>query len=142
MSWTNYWEKSMWILPIHCPSPCGHWVMCTIDIASRRLFLFDSFAEERPWKQEIQDIMKLVSRLFMIAVTKNVVPERDLGDWMAFPVLLHATQTNGYDCGLWVLAQIAAMLRGYKITGLREEDMIRFQRFLYMQVLCVPAIIV
>ncbi|KIK23456.1 hypothetical protein PISMIDRAFT_100547, partial [Pisolithus microcarpus 441] len=54
MSWTNYWEKSMWILPIHRPSPCGHWVMCTIDIALRRLFLFDSFAEERPWKQEIQ----------------------------------------------------------------------------------------
>ncbi|KIK14419.1 hypothetical protein PISMIDRAFT_117052, partial [Pisolithus microcarpus 441] len=51
-------------------------------------------------------------------------------------------QTNGYDCGLWVLAQIAAMLRGYKITGLREEDMIRFQRFLYMQVLCIPAIVV
>ncbi|KAI6034740.1 hypothetical protein BKA83DRAFT_4487730 [Pisolithus microcarpus] len=105
MSWTKYWEKLTWILPIHCPSP---------------------FAEERPWKQEIQDIMKLVSRLFMIAVAKSMVPERDLGDWTAFPVLLNATQTNGYDCGLWVLAQIATVLRGYEITGLREEDMIAF----------------
>ncbi|KIK20357.1 hypothetical protein PISMIDRAFT_105942 [Pisolithus microcarpus 441] len=54
MSWTKYWEKPTWILPIHRPSPCGHWVMCTINIISQCLLLFDSFAEERPWKQEIQ----------------------------------------------------------------------------------------
>ncbi|KIK15558.1 hypothetical protein PISMIDRAFT_114996, partial [Pisolithus microcarpus 441] len=53
MSWTKYWEKLTWILPIHCPSPCGHWVMCTINIVSQHLLLFNSFAEERPWKQEI-----------------------------------------------------------------------------------------
>ncbi|KAI6025272.1 hypothetical protein BKA83DRAFT_4492027 [Pisolithus microcarpus] len=121
MSWTKYWEKLTWILPIHRPS---------------------LFAEERPWKQEIQDIMKLVSRLFMIAVAKSMVPERDLGDWTAFPVLLNAAQTNGYDCGLWVLAQITTVLRGYEITGLREEDMIAFRRFLYTQVLRIPAIVV
>ncbi|KAI6016737.1 hypothetical protein EDC04DRAFT_2577343, partial [Pisolithus marmoratus] len=49
-------------------------------------------------------------------------------------------QTNKYDCGLWVLAQIATMLRGYEITGLREKDMRMFQRFLYMQVLCIPTV--
>ncbi|KIK27137.1 hypothetical protein PISMIDRAFT_93452, partial [Pisolithus microcarpus 441] len=51
-------------------------------------------------------------------------------------------QTNRYDCGLGVFTQITTMLRGYEITGLREEDMIAFQRFLYMQVLCIPAIVV
>ncbi|KIK24300.1 hypothetical protein PISMIDRAFT_83659, partial [Pisolithus microcarpus 441] len=54
MSWTKYWDKPTWILPIHQPSPCGHWVMCTVDIVSHHFFLFDSFAEERPWRQEIQ----------------------------------------------------------------------------------------
>ncbi|KAI6024401.1 hypothetical protein EDC04DRAFT_2574215 [Pisolithus marmoratus] len=54
MSWMKYWEKLTWILPIHWPSPCGHWVMCTIDLVSQCFFLFDSFVEERPWKQEIQ----------------------------------------------------------------------------------------
>ncbi|KIK11678.1 hypothetical protein PISMIDRAFT_19325 [Pisolithus microcarpus 441] len=141
MSWTKYWEKTTWIIPIHRPSPGSHWVMCTIDLASQRLFLFDSLAEERPWKQEIQDILKLVCRLFMIAMVKMVVPVRDFGEWMAFPVLLHAIQTNGYDCGLWVLAQIAAVLRGCEITGLREEDMIMFRKFLYIQVLRIPTIV-
>ncbi|KIJ57552.1 hypothetical protein HYDPIDRAFT_104106, partial [Hydnomerulius pinastri MD-312] len=53
-SWTKYWEKSIWILPIHRPSPCGHWVLCTIDLTSQRLFLFDSLAEQRPWKNDVQ----------------------------------------------------------------------------------------
>ncbi|KIK11113.1 hypothetical protein PISMIDRAFT_123271, partial [Pisolithus microcarpus 441] len=50
-------------------------------------------------------------------------------------------QTNGYDCGLWVLAQIAAVLRGCEITGLREEDMIMFRKFLYIQVLRIPTVV-
>ncbi|KIK16963.1 hypothetical protein PISMIDRAFT_41299, partial [Pisolithus microcarpus 441] len=54
MSWTKHWDKLTWILLIHRPSPCGHWVMCTIDIVLHHLFLFDSFAEERPWRQEIE----------------------------------------------------------------------------------------
>ncbi|KIK15256.1 hypothetical protein PISMIDRAFT_115435 [Pisolithus microcarpus 441] len=115
--------------------------MCTIDLASQCLFLFNSLTEERPWKQEIQDILKLVCHLFMIAMVKMVVPVQDFGEWMAFPVLLHAIQTNGYDSGLWVLAQIVAVLRGCEITGLREEDMIMFRKFLYIQVLHIPTIV-
>ncbi|KIM54794.1 hypothetical protein SCLCIDRAFT_136017, partial [Scleroderma citrinum Foug A] len=49
-SWTHYWEKDIWILPIHQP---GHWVVCTIDFTFKRLFLFDSFAEWKPWKKDI-----------------------------------------------------------------------------------------
>ncbi|KIJ58586.1 hypothetical protein HYDPIDRAFT_34030 [Hydnomerulius pinastri MD-312] len=56
-SWTKYWEKSIWILPIHQPSLCGHWVLCTIDLTSQRLFLFDSLAEQRPWKNDVQDAL-------------------------------------------------------------------------------------
>ncbi|KIJ58397.1 hypothetical protein HYDPIDRAFT_34233 [Hydnomerulius pinastri MD-312] len=140
MSWTRYWEKSIWILPIHRPSPCGHWVLCTIDLTSQRLVLFDSLAEQRPWKNDTQDIIKLISRLFTIASRKCGIPRRHLGDWTANPVLLTPIQTNGIDCGLWVLAQLAALLRGYDITGLQEIDMAAFRQYLRLLVLRIPVV--
>jgi len=52
-SWSRYWEKEIWIIPIH--RPCiGHWVLCTADFSSRRLLLFDSLAEHHPWKKDVQ----------------------------------------------------------------------------------------
>jgi hypothetical protein len=50
---TKYWEKSVWILPIHRPASC-HWVMCRIDFMAMRIDLFDSFAELNPWRTEIK----------------------------------------------------------------------------------------
>ncbi|KAG1892711.1 hypothetical protein F4604DRAFT_1565355 [Suillus subluteus] len=44
-SWTLFWEKDVWILPIHRPSPVGHWVFCMIYIQTKQLHLFDSLAE-------------------------------------------------------------------------------------------------
>jgi len=35
-------------------------------------------------------------------------------------------QTNDYDCGLWVLASVAAVLRGHNATGLTESEMLVF----------------
>ncbi|KIK18058.1 hypothetical protein PISMIDRAFT_45449, partial [Pisolithus microcarpus 441] len=54
LSWTRFWEKSIWILPIHRSLPVGHWVLCTIDFHSRQLFLFDSLAEQKPWRNDIK----------------------------------------------------------------------------------------
>jgi hypothetical protein len=50
---TCYWETSVWILPIHRPAS-SHWVLCKIDFALKRVDLFDSFAERKPWKTEIK----------------------------------------------------------------------------------------
>ncbi|KIO06302.1 hypothetical protein M404DRAFT_70591, partial [Pisolithus tinctorius Marx 270] len=40
-----YWEKPIWILPIHRPSPAGHWVICVVKFTSKQILLFDSLAE-------------------------------------------------------------------------------------------------
>lgn len=48
----EYWKKTSWILPIHRSRPALHWVLCCISPHTRELFLFDSFAEHHPWKQE------------------------------------------------------------------------------------------
>ena len=103
-SWTHFWEKPIWIIPIHRPLPMGHWVLCTIDFPSRKLLLFDSLAEQKAWKNEIkvsrhckpiiiyefvvQDIMWLICRLSSIATQKLGTNQQDRGDWMAHPVLV------------------------------------------------------
>ncbi|KIJ14126.1 hypothetical protein PAXINDRAFT_13039 [Paxillus involutus ATCC 200175] len=121
-SWTRYWGKGIWIMPIHRPSSWGHWVLCMIDLASKRLMLFDSFAERKPWKNDIKDIIKLISHLSIIASKKHSAPRRDLGEWTANPI------------------SITAVLRGYDMTGLQEKDMAVFHRYLRIMVLHIPVI--
>ena len=48
----KYWEKDVWILPIHRPEAL-HWVLCVADLRAHQLFLFDSFAELRPWEEDV-----------------------------------------------------------------------------------------
>ncbi|KIM62208.1 hypothetical protein SCLCIDRAFT_25141 [Scleroderma citrinum Foug A] len=132
VSWTHFWEKPVWIIPIHHSLPVGHWVLCTVDFPSRKLLLFDSLAEQKPWKNEIKDIMWLVCHLSSIATRKmgTGTSRQDRGDWMARPILLEPRQTNGHDCGVWVLAQMAAILRGYDITDVKENNITHFRHFL------------
>ena len=49
-----------------------------------------------------------------------------------------ALQTNDYDCGLWVLASIAAVIQGHDAMGLVESDMPAFRRYLQACVLSIP----
>lgn len=53
-SWTSFWEKDTWILPIHRPSPVGHWVFCAIYFSTKELYLFDSLAERQAWKSDVK----------------------------------------------------------------------------------------
>ncbi|KAG1719291.1 hypothetical protein EDD22DRAFT_983371 [Suillus occidentalis] len=108
-SWTSFWEKDTCILPIHRPSPVGHW-----------------------------DIMNLIARLSSIAHQRRGSDYRDLKGWVAQPLIDHPLQTNGYDCGLWVLAAIVAVLRGAHRPGMREEDMVAFRHYVHTLVVRVP----
>lgn len=53
-SWTHYWEKDVWVLPIHRPSNVGHWVLCVIYLSRKELHLFDSLAERKPWRHDVK----------------------------------------------------------------------------------------
>lgn len=61
------------------------------------------------------------------------------------PLLTHiktdVLQTNSFDCGLWVLACIAANLRGYNVTGLEEADMVWFRQWITRLVMSIPAVV-
>ncbi|KAG1801271.1 hypothetical protein EV424DRAFT_1545449 [Suillus variegatus] len=140
MSWTSYWTKEVWILPIHRPSDVGHWVLCVVHLRSKELHLFDSFAERKPWKSDTKDIMKLIARLLSITRQHDYVfnVNIDFDGWLACPLVTDALQTNGFNCGVWVLAVIAATLHGYHCTALGEGDMHMFRYYLRTLVLQIP----
>jgi Ulp1 family protease len=48
-------------------------------------------------------------------------------------------QKNGYDCGVWVLAGIAAVLRGYHIMDFIDDDMSWFRTFVAGLIMPIPA---
>ncbi|KAG2054503.1 hypothetical protein BDR06DRAFT_1049502 [Suillus hirtellus] len=138
--WMCYWEKDVWVLPIHRPAHVGHWVVCVIYLSTKELRLFDSLAEHKPWKHDVKDIMKLVCRLLMVACQRGKEVHIDLDGWVARPLNLKPYQTNGYDCGVWILAAMIAVLRGHHVTGLREDEMSDLRHYLRTRVLAIPVV--
>ncbi|KAG6376561.1 hypothetical protein JVT61DRAFT_1537 [Boletus reticuloceps] len=152
MKHTQFWTKDLWILPIHRP---GHWVLCITDLSRCELRLFDSLAEESPWRKDVnvsmspclgalflmslKDITFFIGRLCGIA--KSTLPDVqiNLQDWQARPLVTVPVQTNNYDCGIWVLATVAATLRGFHVTSLTERDMPAFRAYLHICVLSLTS---
>ncbi|KAG1724201.1 uncharacterized protein EDB91DRAFT_1239990 [Suillus paluster] len=131
-SWTNYWAKDVWVLPIHRPSNIGQWVVCIIYLSRKELHLFDSLAERKPWKHDVKDVMKLICRLLMVAHQRDQEVHIDMDGWVACPLTVRPLQTNGYDCRVWILAAIIAVLHGRQITDLRY--------YLHARILSIPVI--
>ncbi|KIK14392.1 hypothetical protein PISMIDRAFT_117113, partial [Pisolithus microcarpus 441] len=67
-------------------------------------------AEHKPWRKDTQNIAQLIGHLSHIASKRVMAPTRDLDAWSVQPVITEAVQNNSYDCGLWALAQIAAVI--------------------------------
>ncbi|RDB29776.1 hypothetical protein Hypma_013855 [Hypsizygus marmoreus] len=134
-----YWLRDVWILPIHRRSPSEHWVLCVIYPEQRRLHLFDSLAENWHWKHEVPSIMNLITSLVINANRHGhhlpVVVEEG---WTAVPLTVRPVQTNGYDCGLWVLAAIAGVLRGYHAPRPDERVMQVLRDILRRRILGLP----
>jgi Ulp1 family protease len=76
-----------------------------------------------------QDIKTLVSRMVSVAQMRGHTIQVPTDHLTARPVCVQPLQTNGYDCGVWVLANIAAVLRGYDAADMREESIIFMRRF-------------
>ncbi|KIL57472.1 hypothetical protein M378DRAFT_16228 [Amanita muscaria Koide BX008] len=139
---TKFWKRPHWIIPIHRKDE-SHWVLALVDVSKSTVLLFDSFAQVHiTWSQDILDIATLISRLQMIARTKGY--DMDIGGpWTVRPLTMKRLQTNSYDCGIWVLATITAVLRGFDLPSLREKDMGEFRQIIahvYRQFSSYPSI--
>ena len=48
-------------------------------------------------------------------------------------------QNNGYDCGVWVLAAMIAVLHGRHVMGVHEVDIGNLRHYLSVLVLSIPS---
>ena len=62
----------------------------------------------------------------------HVITEEGLS---AQPLLLHGVQKDHFSCGLWVLAGIAAVLRGCHVTGIREGEIHDFRHLILRHIM-------
>jgi Ulp1 family protease len=151
----QYWLKPIWVLPIHRADPAEHWVVCTIYPQHRFILLFDSLAGSMAWAEEIpvcrvgilvsqafdeltlrQEIMKLIKSLILAArINGNDLNVAVDSGWKAHPVTTDRVQLSSSSCGLWVLAQIAAVLRGAHLTGISELETVELRKCLYHHIL-------
>ncbi|KAF7972323.1 hypothetical protein HWV62_18424 [Athelia sp. TMB] len=135
---SEYWTKPAWVLPIHRKDAC-HWVLCVIYPAKKRVHLIDSFADRGGWFSDIKDIMKLITRLTTIARAKgNDMLQDDSLTWEAYPLMVKPVQRNGYDCGVWTLAGIWAVLKGYEVTSHTQATIHRVRSCLLSAILALP----
>lgn len=76
----QYWNKDIWILPIHRAAPAAHWVLCVIYIRSQEFFFFDSLADESLWKREMHVRTKeCIHFFFLTRLTGNCVACQESG---------------------------------------------------------------
>ncbi|KAJ6522075.1 hypothetical protein DFH09DRAFT_938576 [Mycena vulgaris] len=118
---SRYWEKSLWLIPIHRVEE-EHWVLAVVDVSRQQILFFDSLGmvvlanrnrhplhvstEEDPW---------IARPLFHVVC---VLPSKS-SSYSSVCKGQHR-QSNGHDCGLWVLCMMGAILRGYATTGVSE----------------------
>jgi hypothetical protein len=99
---TAFWDKPVWILPIH-RSQEEHWVVAAVHIRQQKIFFFDSLAQRTGWRGDLQvccliprkimpkclqDIMVLINRLTLLANRHNhplqISTQQDA--WVAQPL--------------------------------------------------------
>ncbi|KAJ7490764.1 hypothetical protein FB451DRAFT_1124335 [Mycena latifolia] len=129
---TKYWEKPLWLIPIHRVDE-EHWVLAVVDVGTQQILFFDSLAlRGHGWRQDIRDIMVLITRMVVLANRNNHALS------YSYTCKGEPRQSNGYDCGLWVLCMMAAILRGYAITGVSEAQMGLVRRLFTDHILGMP----
>ncbi|EIW74145.1 cysteine proteinase [Coniophora puteana RWD-64-598 SS2] len=138
-SWrSSYWEKEKWMIPIfHAGSTygtVGHWMLAIIDRPSKNVLIFDSMASRDLFEQYSLTVFNMVERLMNLCAKNSKLIMNDgtsSARWTSQPVIKDACQTNGYDCGVWVLATVSALVREDKVgTDLQEKDIQGFRGYL------------
>ncbi|KAJ6451750.1 hypothetical protein C8R45DRAFT_848226, partial [Mycena sanguinolenta] len=125
---TRYWDKPIWLTPIHQPTE-EDWVLVVALIPEQKLFLFDSLGNRNQWRG---DLKASISWFTLYSSAHQEEP------WTALPLYNKALQSNGHDCGVWVLCTMAAVMRGYTTTSLSEADMGRARQVLTGHILTLP----
>ncbi|KAJ7575069.1 hypothetical protein C8J56DRAFT_1063965 [Mycena floridula] len=119
-----------------------HWVLYVVYLNTGNIHLFDSFGEHRQSNNETAMVVDLVQGLIDLANKNGHDLNVPVDEWIVTPIVNSSSklQTNGYDCGVWVLAMIFAVLRGAeRMGGLQERDMKEIRRSVLKAICSLPA---
>ncbi|KAJ7727050.1 hypothetical protein B0H14DRAFT_2410313 [Mycena olivaceomarginata] len=137
---SKYWEKNLWLIPIHRRDE-QHWVFVLVDVYAERIYFFDSLGGDN-WRPDLRLVMLLITRLVILASRHRHplhVSTPQETPWIARPLVSGAhLQSNGYDCGLWVLCGMASVMRGYALSGVSEAQMDHIRRIFLKFILTLP----
>jgi Ulp1 family protease len=51
---SSFWQKNIWLVPIHRTAPYKHWVLSIVDFTHQEIKYFDSLADMNLWKEDVQ----------------------------------------------------------------------------------------
>ncbi|KAK0244954.1 hypothetical protein EDD85DRAFT_963291 [Armillaria nabsnona] len=124
----KFWTYEQWIIPIHRPYQV-HWTLATVNVATKTLDLFDSLADQDESEHDIHDVLSFIEAIATCARQRGYdIPAFNTPNvWNVTTLITEPIQHNGYDCGVWVLSQIHALLQGYRRTAVREVDIFKFR---------------
>ncbi|EIW58944.1 cysteine proteinase, partial [Trametes versicolor FP-101664 SS1] len=131
---SRYWEKTIWLFPIHHNN---HWLLGIVRIPARVISVFDSFGGTS-YCELWAKLHTLVVKLGKLARANNQnAPIADTG-WEGYPATLSKLQTNSYDCGVWVVGCIVAVLDGHTTLYGEESQIAGFRYWLFLQASTLP----
>ncbi|KAL0563485.1 hypothetical protein V5O48_018580 [Marasmius crinis-equi] len=140
---SQYWAKHTWIIPIHSRR-LEHWALAIVKAETREIFLFDSLGSKNfltEWVPRIQLTVTLLVKLAQDRGQHIAIPSLlCLSDWTARPLEIRRKQSNGYDCGVWILWVIAAIMRGFDYARIEEPDISKFRKYLARSIRTLPVL--
>ncbi|KAK1217955.1 hypothetical protein PQX77_019377 [Marasmius sp. AFHP31] len=138
---TKYWARPVWIIPIHNKDQ-HHWALAVVRVEGEEIQIFDSFGSHNFVSRWLPKIQAVVRRLVTMAKDHGFVPAftslSALSTWSGCPLQVHRLQSNGYDCGVWVLWVTAAVVRGFDFAYIEEKNIYRFRKYLANLVRTIP----
>ncbi|KZV95744.1 cysteine proteinase [Exidia glandulosa HHB12029] len=126
---TSFWTRRVILVPIH---DVNHWMLAIVRPQEARIDILDSLADDKLWEEHAKHTADMMTALFHEAEAVHDIQLDIPTPWVAAPLEVEALQTSNYrDCGVWVLVVAAALLKGKQSTGLSDDEIPAFRRFLY-----------
>ncbi|KAH7043368.1 hypothetical protein BKA62DRAFT_780517 [Auriculariales sp. MPI-PUGE-AT-0066] len=128
---STFWLARRIILPVYDRDGI-HWMAAMVRPSKARIDFYDSFARPHKCEEHGRRVGTLVTALLDHAHAIGIadVPEAPR-KWNLVLATSVRVQSNVVDCGLWAIANIAAIIRGYRVTGLQEVEMTRFRQLVH-----------
>ncbi|KAJ7589300.1 hypothetical protein C8J56DRAFT_1048941 [Mycena floridula] len=120
-----------------------HWVLYIVYVQTGKIQMFDSFGDRAALDEEAPRIVNLVRDLINFANVNGHPLLVPVESWTVEPLvnLSNVLQCNSFDCGVWVLAAMFAVLRGNEtISGLSEKHMDTVRRCILTGILNLPSV--